>query len=88
MRLYGDQFRPKLRILDYYTGGKKPRGIILRADLHIQNHDDLLIDAMRKRNRTLPFEDANDALQYLKEAKYIDREPRGGIERLYRMALE
>lgn len=88
VRLYGDQFRPKLRILDYYTGGKKPRGIILRADLHIQNHDDLLIDAMRKRNRTLPFEDANDALQYLKEAKYIDREPRGGIERLYRMALE
>lgn len=88
IRLYGNQFKPALRIIDYYSGGKKPRGIILRTDSLFQSHEEVLIDVMRKRNKSIPFENSDDALQYLKESKYLDREPRGGIEKLYRVAIE
>jgi len=87
IRIYGPSFRCPLKLIEYYNGCKKPRGIIVIANSDFNIYEDILIDVLSKRNRQKPFENQMEAIEYLKETKYMETAPRDGLTRMYSEAI-
>ena len=86
VRIYGDNMLTPLKVIDYYTGGRKPRGIIVKRDSCFHNYEDVICDVMKKRHDTIPFEDLNEAIEYLKVQKYLEQ-GFAGIKEIYLKAI-
>ncbi len=86
-RIYGSKFRCPLKLIEYYTGCKKPRGIIVKLDSDFITYEDVLIDVLKKQNVWEPFENQMKAIEYLKEKNYMQTAPRDGFSRIYSEAI-
>ncbi|KAF1078378.1 hypothetical protein MKMG_00713 [Methanogenium sp. MK-MG] len=87
IRIYGSKFRCPLKLIEYYTGCKKPRGIIVIADSDFKNYTDILIDVLKKQNNREPFKNQMEAIEYLKEINYMQTAPRDGLSGIYSKAI-
>lgn len=87
VRIYGSKFKCPLKIIDYFTGCKKPRGIIVRLNSDFTTYTDILVDVLKKQNSRDPFVDQMQAIEYLKERNYMETTPRDGLSRIYSKAI-
>ncbi|UUX91401.1 hypothetical protein [Methanoplanus endosymbiosus] len=87
IRIYGSKFRCPLKLIEYYTGCKKPRGIIVILDSDFTTYEDVLIDVLKKQNSREPFENQMKAIEYLKERNYMQTALRDGFSSIYSKAI-
>lgn len=73
VRVHGSKMRPPLQVIDYYTGPEKPRGIIVKKNGKFSTHDDVIHDLLLKRHEENPFDSVDEAIQFLKSEKYMER---------------
>ncbi|MDD2285926.1 MAG: hypothetical protein PHQ11_11085, partial [Paludibacter sp.] len=86
VRIYGNVMPIPLKVIDYYMGRRKPRGIIVTRDSCFQSYEEIICDVIKRRHETMPFKNVNRAIEYLKEYKYIEKVP-AGIEDIYHKAI-